>query len=49
MQNGREVAMEPAKHGSTAEQVRKAIREEIRNGVFEPGCRLTSDMLAPLP
>lgn len=38
--------MEPAKHGSTAEQVRKAIREEIRNGVFEPGCRLTSDMLA---
>lgn len=38
--------MEPAKHGSTAEQVRSAIREEIRNGVFEPGCRLTSDMLA---
>jgi len=38
--------MEPAKHGNTAEQVRKAIREEIRTGVFEPGCRLTSDMLA---
>jgi len=38
--------MESIKHGSTAEQVRKAIREEIRNGVFEPGCRLTNDMLA---
>lgn len=38
--------MKPAKHGSTAEQVRKAIREEIRDGIFEPGCKLTSEMLA---
>ncbi len=33
------------KHGSTAEQVRNAIREDIRNGVFLPGTRLTSEML----
>lgn len=38
--------MEAVKHGSTAEEVRKAIREDIRNGVFLPGCRLNSDMLA---
>lgn len=38
--------METGKHGSTAELVRKAIRDDIRNGVFAPGCRLTNEMLA---
>ena len=38
--------MERSRHGSTAEQVRKAIRADIQTGVFPAGSRLTSEMLA---
>ena len=38
--------MERSRHGSTAGQVRKAIRADIQTGVFPAGSRLTSEMLA---